>query len=59
MLPLHDEIIYEVRNDKTQELIKILQTKMANCVNLRVNLPIRIKAGENWGEMIPYNFFSD
>lgn len=51
VLHLHDELFYEVKEEKCREAMKILINSMENCVPLRVPLEVKIKLGKNWGQM--------
>lgn len=51
VLHLHDELFYEVPENKLREAAKILIHSMQNCVKLTVPLLVKLKYGSNWGEM--------
>ena len=51
VLHLHDELFYEVPEDKLREAAKILIHSMQNCVKLTIPLLVKLKFGSNWGEM--------
>jgi DNA polymerase theta len=51
VLHLHDELFYEVNDDKVQEAAKLLEKSMENAVKLTVPLKVKIKFGRNWGEL--------
>lgn len=51
VLHLHDELIYEVPLDKSNQVIKILKSSMENCAKLSVPLKVKIKKGKSWGTM--------
>ncbi|XP_055376820.1 DNA polymerase theta isoform X2 [Condylostylus longicornis] len=56
VLHLHDELIYEVPEEKVRNVAKVLKATMENCVKLSVPLKVKIKAGPSWGEMSDLNF---
>lgn len=51
LLQVHDELVFEIREDKVDEWVKKLRPLMEN--SYKLSLPIRVdaKAGDNWGEM--------
>lgn len=51
ILHLHDELLYEVPENKLNEAAKILSHSMQNCVKLTVPLLVKLKYGLKWGEM--------
>lgn len=51
VLHLHDELFYEVPENKLKDAAKILIHSMQNCVKLTVPLLVKLKYGPNWGEM--------
>lgn len=54
VLHLHDELFYEVPKEKLKKAASILTSSMENCVKLSVPLMVKIKVGENWGQMERY-----
>ncbi|MFA6393536.1 MAG: DNA polymerase I [Patescibacteria group bacterium] len=55
LLQVHDELLFEVREDKIQEWSKIVKNTMEGVVKLKVPIIVDIKAGKNWGEMEAVN----
>ena len=51
LLQVHDELVFEIKKDKTKELAQKIKYIMENVYRLDVPLKAEIKAGENWGEM--------
>jgi len=51
LLQVHDELLFEVREDKIQEWSKIVKNAMEDVAKLKVPIIVDIKAGKNWGEM--------
>ena len=51
LLQVHDELVFEIKKDKTKELAQKIKYIMENVYRLDVPLKVEIKAGENWGEM--------
>ena len=52
VLQMYDELMYEVRDDSTQHFTQLLVQCMENCLkNFRVELPVRVKVGPNWGQL--------
>lgn len=52
VLHLHDELIYEVPQDKAKAIAKILKYSMENCVKFSIPLNVKIKMGQNWGSLM-------
>lgn len=51
ILQIHDELIFEVKNDQINEVAKIVKEVMENVVTLKVPIIVDIKVGDNWEEM--------
>lgn len=51
VLHVHDELIFEVPEDKAKKISKIIKFSMENSVKLSVPLKVKIKAGKSWGEL--------
>jgi hypothetical protein len=51
LLQVHDELVFEVREDKVEHYTKILIPLMENAIKLPVPIKVEAKVGENWGEM--------
>ncbi|MEK9194564.1 MAG: DNA polymerase [Patescibacteria group bacterium] len=51
LLSIHDELLFEVRNDTLKEIAMPLKKIMENIYPLSVPLKVEAKVGENWGEM--------
>lgn len=51
LLQVHDELVFEIKEDKVDEWIEVLRPLMENTYKL--SLPVRVdaKVGDNWGEM--------
>ncbi|KRX25593.1 DNA polymerase theta, partial [Trichinella nelsoni] len=48
---IHDELMLEVTNSNVEAVATIVKHSMETAVSLRVDLPVRIKHGNNWGTM--------
>ncbi|KRY17102.1 DNA polymerase theta, partial [Trichinella patagoniensis] len=48
---IHDELMLEVTNSNVEAVARIVKHSMETAVSLRVELPVRIKHGNNWGTM--------
>jgi DNA polymerase-1 len=55
LLQVHDELVFEVKEDKIDHWVKIIKPLMENAIKLSVPVGVEAKAGENWGEMKPLN----
>lgn len=51
ILQIHDEIILEVAEDKSQEVAKKTKEIMEKVYSLNVPLVVDVKTGKNWGEL--------
>jgi DNA polymerase-1 len=51
ILQIHDEIILEVKDGKSQDAAKKLKEIMEDVHKLRVPLIVDVKIGDNWGEI--------
>lgn len=48
---VHDELIFEIKEEKIQDWAKIIKREMENSFRLSVPLVAEVKAGPNWAEM--------
>ncbi|MDR1941381.1 MAG: hypothetical protein LBQ47_03560, partial [Endomicrobium sp.] len=51
LLQVHDELVFEVPQDKIKETAAWIKNKMETAVKLKVPLIAEVKAGRNWNEM--------
>lgn len=51
LLSVHDEILFEVREDYVGEFLPLVQRIMEHVVDLSVPLKVDVKTGDNWGEV--------
>ncbi|MEI8360720.1 MAG: DNA polymerase I [bacterium] len=51
LLQVHDELIFEVRDDLVEKVAPEIKKIMENVVKLKVPIVADIKSGKNWGEM--------
>jgi len=51
LLQIHDELLFEVKEDLVEEFIKNGVNIMENCVKLRVPVKVDYKKGRNWYEI--------
>ncbi|XP_068152426.1 DNA polymerase theta [Drosophila tropicalis] len=51
VLHLHDELIFEVPEDKAKKIAKVLSLTMESCVKLSVPLKVKLKIGRSWGAL--------
>lgn len=51
ILQVHDELIFEVDEDKVEEEGRIIKETMESVVNLPVPLTVSVECGHSWGEM--------
>lgn len=50
ILQIHDELVFEVPDEKLEELSIIVKKVMENVFSLKVPLSVTISIGKNWGE---------
>lgn len=53
LLQVHDELVFEVSEDKVETWVKKLIPLMENAIKLSVPVKVEAKVGDNWGEMKP------
>ena len=53
LLQVHDELIFELPNAETPDLIALLQNVMPTAIDMVVPLSIDIKTGANWRDLTP------
>jgi DNA polymerase-1 len=51
LLQVHDELVFEVAEDKVEFWAKKLIPLMENAIKLSVPVKVEAKVGDNWGEM--------
>lgn len=55
LLQVHDELVYEVKNDRVEELVPRIKTLMESVLKAEeangVPIIVEVKVGKNWGEM--------
>ena len=52
ILQIHDSVIVEVDEDKTEEVSKLMKKEMEEISNLfKVRLEVEVTTGKNWGEL--------
>ncbi len=53
ILTVHDELVFEVRDDLVQEVAKWVDTMMENPKQLKLDVPIKVdtEVGKNWADM--------
>ncbi len=50
ILTVHDELLFEVRNEVVEEYAALVRERMANATRLNVPLDVDVGIGENWKE---------
>ncbi len=50
ILQVHDELVFEVRQDQIPVLETLVREEMENAIDLKIPLKVGIQAGENWRE---------
>jgi DNA polymerase-1 len=51
LLQVHDELVFEIKNDKVEEAVGEIKKIMENVIKLKVPVVVDASAGDNWGEM--------
>ncbi|MEK7160912.1 MAG: DNA polymerase A family protein, partial [Patescibacteria group bacterium] len=54
LLQVHDELVFEVAEEKVKEAASKIKTSMESIYQLAVPLKVEIENGANWGEMKPW-----
>ena len=57
VLQIHDELLFEIKEEKVKELAGKVKKIMENVVKFKVPLIVEIKIGKNWGELKSFNNF--
>ncbi|MFH1233799.1 MAG: DNA polymerase I [Patescibacteria group bacterium] len=52
LLQVHDELVFEVRDDLVEEATVKIKKIMENVIELKVPLIVEAKVGKNWGELL-------
>ncbi len=55
LLQVHDELVFEVKEDKVDYWAKKIKPIMENAISLSIPINTEAKAGDNWGEMEEIN----
>jgi len=50
MMQVHDELVFEIKEEKVDEYVKIINLLMESCVSLDVPLVVEAGVGDNWDE---------
>ncbi len=50
LLQIHDELVFEVDENKVDEAVKLLKPLMENAAKLKVPIIVEAKVGDNWSE---------
>lgn len=55
LLQVHDELIYEIKSDKVEEISKAIENIMESVIDPKeiygIELKVDVSVGDNWGEM--------
>jgi len=51
ILQVHDDLLFEAREEKADKLSKMIKDRMESALKLNVPLVVDVKRGKNWGEM--------
>ncbi|XP_011500903.1 PREDICTED: DNA polymerase theta-like [Ceratosolen solmsi marchali] len=54
VLQIHDELLYEVSRSDLDKVASIIKESMENAYKLRVPLPVKMKVGTAWGNLMDY-----
>jgi DNA polymerase I len=52
IIQVHDELVFEMREDKMKEASGRIQEIMRNVLQLKVPVVVDIEIGDNWGELV-------
>ena len=56
LLSVHDELLFEIHDDKINEVVPIIKKSMEDVYHLRLPLVVDVSLGKNWGNMKSFNF---
>jgi DNA polymerase-1 len=51
LLQVHDELVFEVKQDQVEQWTKKIKPLMEEAIKLSVPVKAEAKVGDNWGEM--------
>lgn len=51
LLQVHDELVFEVKEDKVDDYTNLIKPIMENAIKLSVPVDVEAKVGDNWGDM--------
>jgi DNA polymerase-1 len=54
IMQVHDELVFEVKEDAIDEAIKMIKDEMENVYKLKAPIKVDIEIGDNWGELKKY-----
>lgn len=58
VLQMHDELMYEVRGDCAPSFYKLIKLKMEKVSQyLQVKLPVKVKSGPDWSNLVVVDEF--
>ncbi|MEK7187619.1 MAG: DNA polymerase [Patescibacteria group bacterium] len=55
LLTIHDELLFEIRDDKIEETAPKIRDLMEGAYQLSVPLTVQISVGKNWGSLVSRN----
>ena len=53
LLQVHDELIYEIKEDKVKDVAPLVIKTMESVLKSQVPLEVHASAGKSWGELKP------
>ncbi|MEI6494839.1 MAG: DNA polymerase, partial [bacterium] len=51
LLQIHDELVFEIKDNLVDEIVPIIKKTMENCVSFKVPLVTNVGVGQRWGEL--------
>jgi DNA polymerase-1 len=51
LLQVHDELIFEIKKNKAQDMGEKIKNIMENIIKLEVPVIVDLAIGDNWGEL--------
>ena len=51
LLQVHDELVFEVRENRVREYVSHIRSAMEGVATLKVPIGVDMKVGHNWNEM--------
>jgi DNA polymerase-1 len=51
LLQIHDELVFEIKDNLVDKLVPLIKKAMEECVSLKIPLTTNVGIGQRWGEL--------